>query len=205
MNLTLLSVEKKVGVGKEYLEAIESGEWQVLPGEVYARNFLRRYAVFLGLSGEKILQKFKDETRNQNFWPRVQNYRFGIIPKKFFNLPKFLKNIGVGIVAITVVFYLGFQTWSLLKPPRIEVLYPEDNYVSRAGEIKMLGRAENGSIVTINGETVMIDKSGFFTIDINLNKGLNVIKLEAKKKYGRNAVVFRSVVVEEKNQPVAAK
>ena len=59
LNLTLSLVEKKIGVGQEYLEAMENGEWQILPGEVYAKSFLQRYALFLGLDKVIILKKFK--------------------------------------------------------------------------------------------------------------------------------------------------
>ncbi len=203
LRLTLLSVEKKIGIGREYLEAMEHGEWQNLPGEVYAKNFLKRYAVFLGLDEQRILKKFEDEKGSQVFWEdKTKETRFGVVPGQFLSWPKILKNMVMAAGVLVVVFYLGAQVWTLLKPPSLKVLYPAENFVSQSGVAKILGRVESQSTVGVNGREVAVDKEGFFTIDINLNKGLNVIKLEAKKKNGRATVVYRTMIVEEK---VAAK
>lgn len=199
LNLTLLSVEKKIGIGREYLEAIEAGEWQKLPGCVYAKNFLKRYAIFLGLDEKRILKKFIEETGKQIFWEnKVEEIRFGIVPGQFLSWPRILKNMAMAAGALVVVVYLSVQVWFLLKPPSLKVLYPAENFVSQSGLAKILGQVESESTVGVNGREVAVDKAGFFTIDINLNKGLNVIKLEAKKKNGRTTIVYRTMMVEEK-------
>src|SRR3989338_4120799 len=205
LNLTLSLVEKKIGVGQEYLEAMENGEWQILPGEVYAKSFLQRYALFLGLDKVIILKKFKEETRGQNFWPGNKNCKFGITPKNLRCLPSILRRLAVIFCAVAIVFYLGLQVWRLYRPPKLVVLFPDDNYITCAGEVKILGLAEEEVTIGVNGQEITADKSGFFTIDINLNKGLNVIELEAKKKHGQTTVVYRRILVEEGKEPVAAR
>jgi cytoskeleton protein RodZ len=44
-----------------YLEAIEEGQYDRLPGPVYALGFVRAYAVHLGLDGEEAVRRFKLE------------------------------------------------------------------------------------------------------------------------------------------------
>ncbi len=44
-----------------YLEAIENGRYDQLPGAVYALGFVRAYAVHLGLDGEEAVRRFKLE------------------------------------------------------------------------------------------------------------------------------------------------
>jgi cytoskeleton protein RodZ len=44
-----------------YLEAIEEGRYDRLPGPVYALGFVRGYAVHLGLDGEEAVRRFKLE------------------------------------------------------------------------------------------------------------------------------------------------
>ena len=44
-----------------YLEAIESGRYDQLPGAVYAMGFVRAYAAHLGLDGEEAVRRFKLE------------------------------------------------------------------------------------------------------------------------------------------------
>ena len=56
--LTLEKATQSLKMRVSYLEALEKGEWDELPGEVYARGFLKRYAQFLGLNGDKILADY---------------------------------------------------------------------------------------------------------------------------------------------------
>lgn len=42
-----------------YLEALESGKWDEMPGEVYALGFLKQYAAFLGLDIGDSIEKLK--------------------------------------------------------------------------------------------------------------------------------------------------
>ena len=59
-----LSIEKvsdKTRIGVAYLIAIEAGDFNALPGQVYASGFVRTYAKFLGLDAGEIYDKFRDE------------------------------------------------------------------------------------------------------------------------------------------------
>ena len=44
-----------------YLEAIEGGRFEELPGKTYAVGFVRAYADHLGLDGEEVVRRFKAE------------------------------------------------------------------------------------------------------------------------------------------------
>ena len=44
-----------------FLDALESGRHQDLPGGTYASGFLRTYAEYLGLDGEEMVRRFRDE------------------------------------------------------------------------------------------------------------------------------------------------
>lgn len=44
-----------------YLEAIEDGRFDDLPGSVYAVGFIRAYSEFLGLDTDEMVRRFKDE------------------------------------------------------------------------------------------------------------------------------------------------
>lgn len=47
--LTLEKVHQAIKIRIPYLQSIEQGDWNELPGEVYIRGFLKRYAQYLGL------------------------------------------------------------------------------------------------------------------------------------------------------------
>ena len=54
--IDLSEVEATTRIRVRYLRAIENEEWDVLPGEVYARGFIRTYAAYLGLDGERLAE-----------------------------------------------------------------------------------------------------------------------------------------------------
>jgi cytoskeletal protein RodZ len=59
----LRTVAQVLCIRHAYLEAIEKGDFDSLPGTAYAIGFLRTYADFLGLDGEQIVERFKREVQ----------------------------------------------------------------------------------------------------------------------------------------------
>jgi cytoskeleton protein RodZ len=56
----LEEVEAATRIRARYLRAIENEEWDVLPGGVYTRGFIRTYASFLGLDGERLAEDYRN-------------------------------------------------------------------------------------------------------------------------------------------------
>lgn len=57
--LTLSEVQAQTHIRRRYLEAMEAGDFQVIPGEVYARGFLRTYARFLELDEAELMRMYQ--------------------------------------------------------------------------------------------------------------------------------------------------
>lgn len=55
----LSTVEAATRIRVRFLRAIENEEWDVLPGGVYTRGFIRTYAAYLGLDGERLADDFR--------------------------------------------------------------------------------------------------------------------------------------------------
>ena len=53
-------------IRRVYLQAIEDGRFDDLPGATYAVGFVRAYADYLGLESEEIVARFKDEVESLN-------------------------------------------------------------------------------------------------------------------------------------------
>ncbi len=89
-----------------YLEAIESGDFDRLPGTTYALGFLRTYAEFLGLDGDEIVERFKRESRGA-----------GDRPDLVFPEPVAAKRIPAGAVALIAVllFAAAYGGWLYLS------------------------------------------------------------------------------------------
>lgn len=57
--LSLQQAEEDTKIRKRYLEALEDEDYDIIPGRVYAKGFLRNYAMYLGLNPDEILMEFK--------------------------------------------------------------------------------------------------------------------------------------------------
>jgi hypothetical protein len=55
----LSEVEAATRIRLRYLQAIEAEDWDVLPGGVYTRGFIRTYASFLGLDGDRLVDDYR--------------------------------------------------------------------------------------------------------------------------------------------------
>jgi hypothetical protein len=65
--IELAEVEAATRIRLRYLRAIENEEWDVLPGGVYTRGFIRTYAAFLSLDGERLADDFRQQVEG---WSR---------------------------------------------------------------------------------------------------------------------------------------
>lgn len=65
-------VEGALRIQSKQLEAIETGDTQALPARVYAIGFVRSYAEYLGLDGEKIVTLFKEQSGEAKAEPKVK-------------------------------------------------------------------------------------------------------------------------------------
>ncbi|MGG0184445.1 helix-turn-helix domain-containing protein [Bacillus rhizoplanae] len=103
-------------IQKRYLISIEEGNYSILPGDFYARAFIKQYAEAVGLNGEAVLEEYKHElpqsvsqdvpqiSRGQKTQETVQKATSSPIAD---HMPKIL--ITVLIIAIGVAIWFVFQ------------------------------------------------------------------------------------------------
>ncbi|OPA77662.1 hypothetical protein BVG16_14550 [Paenibacillus selenitireducens] len=59
--MSLDEIQELTKIRKRYLEAIEDGDYKVLPGNFYVRAFVKTYAETLGLDSDEIVQMYKSD------------------------------------------------------------------------------------------------------------------------------------------------
>ncbi|HSC02227.1 MAG TPA: helix-turn-helix domain-containing protein [Solirubrobacteraceae bacterium] len=57
--IDISEVEARTKIRAKYLRAIENEEWDLLPGPVYVKSFLRTYGDFLGVDSRLLVDEFK--------------------------------------------------------------------------------------------------------------------------------------------------
>ena len=117
-------VEARTKIRAKYLRAIENEEWDLLPGDVYARSFLRTYGDFLGLDTRQLLDDYRrqyDRPSDHELRPITPVGRGGADRNRQSRggplIPPWLV-VGVVLVGVVVVLYLvGTGNKSKSPPP----------------------------------------------------------------------------------------
>jgi cytoskeleton protein RodZ len=126
---------------QSYIEAIEAGAYDRLPGATYAVGFVRAYAEYLGLDGAEAVRRFKREGR-------------GLVPNRGLSFPMPLSERGIPggrILMLAVVLAVcGYGVWyylgggghhrhmagavpaNLLNPPVPSAIAPSSDSTSMA-------------------------------------------------------------------------
>ncbi|MEM9469435.1 MAG: RodZ domain-containing protein [Pseudomonadota bacterium] len=60
-NQSLMEVEANLRIRGSQLQAIEEGDFNAMPGRVYAIGFIRAYSEYLGLDGDRMVALFKGQ------------------------------------------------------------------------------------------------------------------------------------------------
>ncbi len=108
LGIDLGAIATTLHIRVSYLEAIESGTYDALPGGTYAVGFIRSYGEQLGLDGVELVRRFKQET-GADVAARPEPPSFPT-PVKTSGLP-----IGAIATGIAVAGGLAFAGWYLVS------------------------------------------------------------------------------------------
>ncbi len=100
--LTLEHIEEETKIRRLYLEAIENENFHILPPRVYAVGFVKRYARFLGLDENELVEEFKHaayggQDQDEEIIQQVASNGL--------NIP--VKNILAGIIFLLLALWIG--------------------------------------------------------------------------------------------------
>src|SRR6059058_4780884 len=106
--IDISEVEAQTKIRAKYLRAIENEEWDLLPGPVYAKSFLRTYGDFLGLDSRMLTDEFKrryERPSDHEIRPATTMARERERRRRTPRFPSWAP-IAVVVVAILVVLYV---------------------------------------------------------------------------------------------------
>lgn len=200
LGFSISEVAQLSQVQPKYIQALEEGNFQVLPAGVYVKGFLKNLAKVYRIKEEGVLEQFLHEQQVQN---NLEN--FGEIgnPKKFV-LPRFIlspRTLAIGSAALLGLLslaYLYFQISSLKRPPALEVFSPEKDEIANTSLLLVRGRSEPGASVYLNNQALVTDAEGEFRENLSLAPGSNQLVIKAVNKFGQETTVTRSIILEEK-------
>ncbi len=196
-NLSLEQCAEKINIQKKYLLALESSDYDAIPGDVYARTWIRQYADLLGLDPLESVKGYQEEKNRQS---RIEESKptlavhqqrdWRSLITAFFT-PRILRWSGLGLVGFLIIFYVGLFVYKTFEPPTIVFDQPLTDQKTLATSIDIGGKTEAGVQVWFNDKDILVDGQGHFSQEIPLTDGLNILKIRAKKKHSAE---FQQVV-----------
>ena len=116
--IDISEVEAQTKIRAKYLRAIENEEWDLLPGPIYAKSFLRTYGDYLGLDSRMLTDEFKRRYED----PTEHEVRpVGSIPARERERrprgPRMPSWAPVGIAVVVIVVILGIVGSASQSPP----------------------------------------------------------------------------------------
>lgn len=192
--VSLDMIEKATHIQRSYLTALEKGYYDELPEPMYTRQFIRAYARELGADEQYFLELYDEECGRCDLVKPMQTPRQKVRLSRFFVWNRFVQIAVLGLLVVGIVGYLAFQVRDIIAPPSVVLLTPEDESMTNIPTILVDGYVDTEATVYINGDQVVLNSDFSFESQIDLQQGLNVIVVEAERRYSRRARVERHVV-----------
>jgi cytoskeletal protein RodZ len=197
-------VERDIKIRLKFLAALEDGEFSELPGDVYARGFLRNYATYLGLDADQIEEEWRSEAgaaapiRPAFAGPRPLTLSRRVVFQR--------SHIVIAMVAVIVLLVgslFGFQLTRYLSYPTLAVASAGAEDISLpigTTTYVLTGKATPGTTVQIswNGQdpkTVIVDDSGLWSFQAVLQPGRNQFDITAINLDTKHASTTTKVII----------
>jgi hypothetical protein len=118
--IDMSEVETRTKIRAKYLRAIENEEWDLLPGPVYVKSFLRTYGDYLGLDSRMLIDEYKrryERPVDHELRPITALSRERERPPRGPLLPPWAVIAAVLVVVVVVLYILGTSGGTKSTPP----------------------------------------------------------------------------------------
>ena len=216
-DLDLTRVERETKIRARYLDALERGAYDELPGTVYTKGFLRNYARYLGLSEDEVLQLYRREAGD------AETPRTSVVapptaprtPRALVVTPGALLAVFLTVLVGSFAAYLIYQFVTFARTPELVITDPPRDLANYEGtRYTVRGETEPNSRITVEGlrenPEARADDEGRFAVVVGLVPGANVITITASDpRTGRDSepqerTIYVMPEVAEETQPPPA-
>lgn len=189
----LEEVSRKLNITQKYLIALESGDYSILPAKIYVHCFLKLYGELLALNTKELIDLYSQEVGNSKKEHTVTKKNI-IKPITMWSLPRVISGIVLLIGLSIFLGYIGMGVYRLVQHPFLEVDGPQNNIVISENFVEVVGRTHKEVQIYINNNHILADELGEFRSMVSLQKGVNIIKIVAKNRHGKESIEYRKIL-----------
>jgi len=199
MGVTLVQAAEDTRIREKFLQAIESGDYQSLPGTVYTKGFLRNYAEYLNLDPEEMLALYTGE-RGGTEPARTFAPMRPLVKRSFIFTPAVLVPVIVLAGIVLFIGYLYYQFTNFAVAPHVDITDPPGDAVSQAPEYTVKGKANPDGRITVRISPgldpipeVHPARDGTFSVTVPLKPGPNHVEITVLDPSGKLALASRTI------------
>ncbi len=199
MGVSMQQATEDTKIRQKFLQAIESGDYQSLPGTVYTKGFLRNYAEYLTLDPEEMVALYTGE-RGGSEPARTFAPMKPLVKRSFIFTPTVLVPVlvlaGIGLFA----GYIYYQFTNFAVAPHVDITDPPTDAVSQIAEYTLKGKTNPEGRITVRvspGQDTINDvhpaADGTFSVIVPLKPGPNHVEIEVLDPAGKLARASRTI------------
>lgn len=199
MGVTMQQAAEDTRIREKFLQAIESGDYQSLPGTVYTKGFLRNYAEYLNLDAEEMVALYTGE-RGRPEPARSFSPMKPLVKRSFIFTPTVLGPVVVLAGVLLFVGYVYYQFTNFAVAPHVDITDPPGDAVSQTAEYTVKGKTNpDGRItVTVSPGLDPINEvhpatDGTFSVTVPLKPGSNHVEVQVLDPSGKQAQTSRTI------------
>lgn len=194
---SLEKISQETKILTSYLKAIEEDNYSLLPPPAYLKAIVKKYAQYLHLNTEEVLNLLRETNHRQ--WI---SGRQDLLPKNRFVSPQFklivfLRNFSSrffkSLILFIIIFYILYEISFLVFPPKIILYYPKEDFSTNEKELNIYGKVIRARNLVFKNQPLTLDHEGNFSYSLVLNPGLNQIELKATNHLGRETMIIRNI------------
>ena len=206
MGVTMQQAAEDTRIREKFLQAIENGDYQSLPGTVYTKGFLRNYAQYLNLDPEEALALYTGE-RGGSEPARTFAPMKPLVKRSFIFTPTVLVPVVVLAGIVLFIGYVYYQFTNFAVAPHVDITDPPGDAVSQTAEYTVKGRTNPDGRITVRvspGLDTINDvrpaRDGTFSVTVPLKPGPNHVEVQVLDPAGKLAQASRTIQL---NVPVS--
>jgi cytoskeletal protein RodZ len=203
--ISLIETEKDLKIRRKYLQAIEEGNIDIIPGRTYLVGYLRNYSRYLGIDEEninQIIRTYNNLEKNKinlekNVYPKKKN-------KSMFKKKRFILSIKyVYLISFVLVIFIGLLllNHSLKEAQNFPVPSPE---IEKQTDINIEENTNNMNVLpeeNVEIKTETVDKETPPLENILISK-MPILKIIANdrawiKILSKDKIIFEGILFEK--------
>ncbi len=175
-----------------FIEAIEDERWQDLPPFPTVLGFVKSISSALDLDEKTSVAILKRDypPKKLNINPKPD-----VSSKSSWN-PKLTFILGISIVVIFILGYLGLQYKKFTSPPKVDIQSPVEGQIVDGNSVLVFGSTDVDVKITVDNQPVLVDKDGKFSVDLGVSPETTEVVVKAVSRSGKETIVSRKILVD---------